>query len=585
VIPVDADEKRLDDALADDLKSGRQGTMNTFFKPKMTAPAPPELHLKPKPRITKIKFVDSRMLKNWKGAPQETKQSQSREQKQSLILIEEVDIIYKEDTQFWPTIVGLIQTSKRPIIMTCSDESVIDLSQLSLHGVLRLTPPPVDIAVDYMLLVAACEGHVLERPAVHSLYETRKQDLRASLTELNYWCQFGVGSVKGGLDWFYSRFPSGSDCDEYGNTIRVVSEGAYQLGMGCFSQDVLESHVHRLDIEEQTLHQAWDEWQLDTADWQENSGVSTWAEKLDRNDFRTSLFMYEDFAETMSDADLCSHGALASDLKVTLSTTTLTPSSKTLDDYVLPHKVVDSSQPLDSRTSIRDLSLWLRSRARSYLHVNQHIKHDWDIPTELDRLSEKQLIQLIRQQYTEDSDTICRSDFYNAFEPLANPEKAYVWSVASTPISIITGSLTPIVEDLAPYVRSIVAYDSNLAKERIQMSNLLSEGGIRGKRMRTTRAALSALEGSVRKTTRREKYFQMNPNPYLVMRTGMRHWMDASIAQTAAEQAAIYNAEQSQGSRDGSEEFAMVGNDECKSIDGQVGRVLETHEWQLGEAT
>lgn len=89
--------------------------------------------------------------------------------------------------------------------------------------------------------------------------------------------------------------------------------------------------------------------------------------------------------------------------------------------------------------------------------------------------------------------------------------------------------MEPITLDVAPYVRSIVAYDSVLQQQRLKLSNLMSEGG-RGsegaKRMRTTRAALSAMEGGSRSTTRAEKWFKADINPYLVMRTGGSDWVE-----------------------------------------------------------
>ena len=303
--PVDEDNQRINDALANDLKSGRQGTMKSFFKPKMTT--------KPRPRKTKSKV------------PEETKTSPASEtsakvHKQSLILIEEVDILYKQDNSFWPTIISLISTSKRPIILTCSDESAVPFQDLTLHAIIRLAAPPVNLAVDYMLLVAACEGHVLRREAVNALYESRNMDFRASLTELNFWCQFAVGDVKGGLDWYYPRWPRGSDVDKYGNTIRVVSEDTYEYGMGWLCQDFITSHSHP-DIEEEIMHEAWNGWQLDVGDWHKNTNISQWAKKMqdasaNKKQALAALSIYSEFAEDMSSADMCSGRVFAADNQV-----------------------------------------------------------------------------------------------------------------------------------------------------------------------------------------------------------------------------------------------------------------------------
>jgi len=40
--------------------------------------------------------------------------------KQSLILLEEVDILYKDDVNFWPTVVNIIRDCRRPVVLTCN---------------------------------------------------------------------------------------------------------------------------------------------------------------------------------------------------------------------------------------------------------------------------------------------------------------------------------------------------------------------------------------------------------------------------------------------------------------------------------
>jgi hypothetical protein len=43
--------------------------------------------------------------------------------RQSLILLEEVDILFEKDTNFWPAVISLIEQCRRPVIMTCNGKS------------------------------------------------------------------------------------------------------------------------------------------------------------------------------------------------------------------------------------------------------------------------------------------------------------------------------------------------------------------------------------------------------------------------------------------------------------------------------
>ncbi|PVH79224.1 P-loop containing nucleoside triphosphate hydrolase protein [Cadophora sp. DSE1049] len=531
------DRERIDNALADDLKSGRQGKMDSFFK-SQPAKSKPKLKAKEAPN-----GIFSKMS--------------TKKQQQALILIEEADILYKEDGQFWTTILNLIATSKRPIVITCNDESLIPMNDLKLHATIRMEPPPVDLAVDYLLLVAACEGHIIKRKAAKELYEGRNLDLRASLAELNFWCQFAVGDVKGGLGWYYPRWPAGNDIDEHGNVIRVVSEGTYEAGMGWLSQDYLESHIHYLDIEEETLHEACDGWELDLGDWVENIGIEKWANKLRDNsngkrDNFAALNMYADFAESMSVADLCSGGTFAPENQISLDVSFPELSMKARDDYTLAFELKEAPTLVTYNTTGNDISLYMKSRTRKVLHLDQHLQHNLEVPTELDRPSEATILRLIRNITTSPREKLDRFDFSSAFDPIAASEK-YVWS-NSLESSSFDRTLTMIAEDLAPYVRSIVAYDARLQEDRLKLSSLMSEGGKRaGKRMRTTRAAMSALEGGARVSTRRDRYFKAELNSNWVLRTGMESWTDAALTEMETTEAPTSSRRSSKASLEDAE--------------------------------
>ncbi|RYC64449.1 hypothetical protein CHU98_g1758 [Xylaria longipes] len=506
-------DSTTDDEVTKDLKSGKQGMMTSFFKPK---PAQPTKDAK-----AVIQTPEAPV-----PAPQEKKVN--RDQKQSLILLEEVDILYEEDKQFWATVVSMIAQSKRPFIMTCNNESIVPIQNLKLHGIFRFSSPPVDLAVDMLLLIAANEGHALGRRAVEALYESRGHDLRAAITELNYWCQIGVGDLRGGFDWFYPRWPKGSDVDEQGQTIRVVSEDTYHIGMGWFNRDLATIEPPSSPIVPDLHREAWDHWGVDVSDHHKFEDSSSWVKKateqvLSRGDRLALLQSIERFTESVSESDVC--GPFVSPLSnyITLDSTMPDLHAKTLDDFTVGNKVLEVA-PLYHYDSISlGVSTSLRLLAQSKLMDNQ-LPLDNVCPAK--RFDEKRVTRDIEQHLNNSlraETQVTRKDYSIAFDPIAASEKILANGYLDP--SVFDRAMTPVCLDVAPYVRSIVSYDQRLNNERRMRSNLLSEGGRpEKKRMRTTRAALSALEGGSRATMRRERYFAANINPYLVMRTGGRGW-------------------------------------------------------------
>lgn len=502
-----------DEEVAEDIKSGKQATMASFFKPKQAPKQPPKIK-KPAPKVDAEK--------------PEAKKSPPKNQKQSLILLDEIDVLYEEDKNFWSTVIGLIAQSKRPFVLTCNDEKLVPFQTLSLHGIFRFSEPPTDLAVDRLLMIAACEGHALRRSAVSALFEARQQDLRACLTELNYWCQMAVGDRRSGVDWYYPRYPRGCDIDEEGNVIRVVSQDTYLEGMGWLAHDVLAEMGDAASVEDELLQEAWNNWQMDVGNWQDTLDMPSWATKLEtstRAERLAALERYDDFADAMSLSDLSSSAmALAESHDEVIDCAMPEITAKAREDYILGRQLLDAPVMATYDPLATTLPMTLKTLARRNLSASSSSPG-------LDALDEAKLTSQIRQHTSQSSTTeaLTRDDLSLAFDTLAASDKAST-SSASLEASVFDNTLAPIVEDVAPYVRGIVAYDNELQKQRLRMSNLLSKGGGSGaktKRMRNTRASHAALEGGSRTHTRPERWFKAELNGVLVMRTAGEGWAGA----------------------------------------------------------
>ncbi|KAI9678732.1 MAG: hypothetical protein M1817_005789 [Caeruleum heppii] len=513
---ADEDELETVKALKRDIESGRQGTMNSFFKSKPNAETKRVPKAEAKPDTATV----------GKARPERT----CTEQKQSLILLEEVDVLYDEDKQFWPAVLELIGQSRRPIIMTCNDESLIPWQQLSVHAVLRFSPPPERIAIDYLVLIAAKEGHLLRREAVRTLFMLKRGDLRACLMELDFWCQMGVGDSKGGLEWIYQRWPPGTDLDEQGRTLRVTSQDTYLSGMGLLSQDLCkESDSVAVNVEEELRLEAGETLAGDGGldDQPQQMGPVPDDSEIDTRSSqrrRLELFQFEEGADNLSAVDV--YGGVAKGLDVRLDPTQPRASQKTRCDDVQGYYNLETELMEQGHGLSRRMSICVRMLVDRCLHVGPRVNATRDGPQALEQYLIEDMSNVISS--THRANQFTPADLHDSLAPLAETPKSFLLPTSSG-LTSIHRPTTLLAVDVAPYVRSIITSDQHLETQRRQLSNLLSEGGRNGKRVRTTRASRSALEGGKREETRRERWFRdVKINPRTVERTGGVGWQEVA---------------------------------------------------------
>lgn len=486
----------------------KQKSMASFFKPLVKKTSDPT--------------DKEASMKTPRGELKSTKSRPQHQQKQSLILLEEVDVLFDDDKNFWLTVLTLAKHSKRPIVLTCNDENLVPLEALTLHAILRFNTSPLELAADYLLLLAAREGHRLNRSAVETLYQSVDGDLRASIMELDFWCQMGVGADNC-LEWLFQRWPSGSDVDKHGRTLRVVSEDTYLPGMGWYGRDMVCSSVYdKHDAEHAVLLEARKDWSVSDEDLQATSGLLT--DPSDGNDQQSStsenLLNFELRSECLSAADIYCGLNKKTDVNhqaVDSSLPELADSAKA--NYIIGWPLLEADPPpeyidLDNQLACSALAL-SRNTSTSVPHRIQTSSSP----------AEQHLISAIlsARSRQRSKSSLTRKDFSLAFDVLAEPPSSQQPSSSSVTTSSLDREFSVITTDVAPYIRSITAYDLMLEEERLRLSNLLSVSG-RAKRMRTTRAARSALEGGRRETTRRERWFDKNLNLRLALETGGKTW-------------------------------------------------------------
>ncbi|KAK0268906.1 hypothetical protein LTR35_015175 [Friedmanniomyces endolithicus] len=487
---------RLEEAFEQDLASGRQGKMGAFFKPKIWQ--------KDTPLKTKAKAKEMAKGKIMKGLEQAIKKP-AKDQQQSLVLLEEVDILFKEDKEFWSTVLRLIVSSKRPFILTCNDEDLVPLQAMNLHAILRFSPPPFDLSIDHLLLLAAAEGHLLKRDAVASLYHAKGHDLRASINELDFWCQMAVGDVKGGLGWFYQRWPPGSDVDGRGRRLRVVSEGTYREGMGMIPGS--------LGSEEESMMWGWQQYGVQPTNLLDASSTLPVEDQGRLAALRQCAMQ----AEALSALDVFARPGLPE--TVTLDTMAPEVLDRIRGQYIEGLQLVQTDEQVDHT----GLSMQLVVASVSALSHRS---------TTLGFPATSNLMDRLRSAMTADPTgadkhrTLTRLDFA-VFDPIScAPDSSLSTHPSGLQLSAFDGPLSVIATDLAPYVRGIMQHDLALEEERERIETLLDEGeeAPKARRKRMTRAARSAVEGGERGKVRRERWFGAGLGVEGMLETGGRTW-------------------------------------------------------------
>ena len=502
----------ISEDLENEIRNGRQGTMNNFFKARTES----------KNSHTGAKVKKEKASPRKSKAPQNQKTQKS--QKQSLILLEEVDVLFEEDKMFWTTTLNLIMQSKRPVIMTATDEAFLPLDDMTLFAILRFATPPTEIAIDYLLLIACNEGHLLSRKAISSLFRAKKLDLRASIMELNFFCQMAVGDTKGGLDWMLLHPDNDGLPFRKGPLTRVVSEGTYQNAMGYVSGEECRSYLNlSLDEETRSLLEVWNGWGIDIEASEDSVELATGTDT--QRSKKVNLDGLQDYdltAEALSTADTFPASVCRKPDTILLDTSVPELTDHLRSNYTEGSGLLLADNLVDHSGVTESLALTLRVCAR---RLSQHPSHGGNHRA-LDGQCMTDKIPEIMERRTKTKQSR-RGYEPAAFEPIARSSNLVLGIPKGAQISCFDSPTSIVVEDMAPYVRSIVSYDVKLKERRRQLSSLLLGPGQDGKKGRTTRSSRAALEGGQKALTRREKWFPNDTNFDWILRSGGSCWQIA----------------------------------------------------------
>lgn len=115
----------------------------------------------------------------------------------SVILLDEIDNLFEDDNTFWAGLDKFVETSRRPVVMTCSNPSLLpdNMYTKQIDCFVEFGHANIDLQVDALWLITLCEFHFLEKKAIRQLLLHNKLDFRSSLNDLQFWCQNGMAEL------------------------------------------------------------------------------------------------------------------------------------------------------------------------------------------------------------------------------------------------------------------------------------------------------------------------------------------------------------------------------------------------------
>ncbi|KAF7221111.1 ATPase family AAA domain-containing protein 5 isoform X1 [Nothobranchius furzeri] len=126
------------------------------------------------------------------SATEKSSEEHSKKAATSLILFEEVDVIFEDDAGFLAAIKTFMSTTKRPVVLTTSDPAFSTTFDGSFEEIHFRTPSPVNVG-SYLQLLCLAEDIRTTPSDVTSLLKLNGCDIRQSLLQLQFWTRSSGG--------------------------------------------------------------------------------------------------------------------------------------------------------------------------------------------------------------------------------------------------------------------------------------------------------------------------------------------------------------------------------------------------------
>ncbi|CAG9773634.1 unnamed protein product [Ceutorhynchus assimilis] len=119
-------------------------------------------------------------------------EDKKRSKSMCILFMEDIDLIFEQDEGFLSSLNQLILTSKRPIILTTTDNTPVHVQKfISQYECIRFMPLSMHCLGIWLHIVCLVEGILADKDDLGILLDYNKGDIRKTLLEIQFWSLTG----------------------------------------------------------------------------------------------------------------------------------------------------------------------------------------------------------------------------------------------------------------------------------------------------------------------------------------------------------------------------------------------------------
>lgn len=172
-------------------------------------------------------------------------QLEAKSRKICLLLVEDVDIVFEQDEGFTAALGQLLTTSKRPVILTTTDETAFHIQKfVNTHHLVRFRELKSEKLSIWLQLVCLLEGMHIRKENLRELLDYFRGDIRKCLLQLQFLVEPFV-AVENGMENQRENDTSEADLELDNLKMNVLQDYSQRITVECC---LVYEHVNAMSL-------------------------------------------------------------------------------------------------------------------------------------------------------------------------------------------------------------------------------------------------------------------------------------------------------------------------------------------------